>query len=842
MRSEHPQRPHALSILAIAGCLLACTAAASAAEPTDTTAAVYRTPAPVLVDMVDAAPTPDVRLSPRREWLLVLERPNLPPIEELARRELRLAGFRIDPHTYGPSRDSYYRGMSLVPVAGGEPRAVQGLPAEPRIDGPVFSPDGAWIAFTHTAADHLELWVAEAASGRARRLTAAAVSLVAGEFPKWLPDSSGLVAALVPEGPGAEPVAPEVPAGPVIQETAGRKAPARTYQDLLEDGHDEALFEHYFTARLARVTLDGALTPLGEPGILWHFDPSPDGRYLLVEWLHRPFSYLVPAFRFPRRVEVWSADGRLVRRLADLPLQDAVPIAFGSVPAGPREHLWREDAAATVVWAEALDGGDAGAEAEERDRLFALAAPFAGEGEPFLTLGLRFGGADWASDELALVSEWWWPTRRQRTWRVCPGEPAAEPELVFDYSWEDRYHDPGAPLTAPDARGREVLVTGGDGGTVFLAGDGASPEGDRPFLDALDLATGSTERLFRSEAPFYERPLALLDPGVRARLLTRREAVEQPPSFFVRGLGAEAPGAPRQLTRFPHPTPQLLGAAKELIRYRRADGVELTATLYLPPGKTPEDGPFPLLMWAYPQEFKSADAASQVTDSPYRFARIGWSSPLLFLARGYAVLDDPSMPIVGEGDDEPNDTYVEQLVASARAAVDEVVRRGVAERGRIAIGGHSYGAFMAANLLAHSDLFAAGIARSGAYNRTLTPFGFQAEERTVWQAPEVYVEMSPFMNAQDVDEPLLMIHGTLDNNSGTFPMQSERFYSALKGLGGTTRLVMLPLEGHGYRARESVLHMLWEMDRWLGTYVAGAGSDEPAMPSAAGAAAGSPGG
>jgi dipeptidyl aminopeptidase/acylaminoacyl peptidase len=171
-----------------------------------------------------------------------------------------------------------------------------------------------------------------------------------------------------------------------------------------------------------------------------------------------------------------------------------------------------------------------------------------------------------------------------------------------------------------------------------------------------------------------------------------------------------------------------------------------------------------------------------------------------------------------------------------------VVRRGVAERGRIAIGGHSYGAFMAANLLAHSDLFAAGIARSGAYNRTLTPFGFQAEERTVWQAPEVYVEMSPFMNAQDVDEPLLMIHGTLDNNSGTFPMQSERFYSALKGLGGTTRLVMLPLEGHGYRARESVLHMLWEMDRWLGTYVAGAGSDEPAMPSAAGAAAGSPGG
>ncbi|HEX6201157.1 MAG TPA: prolyl oligopeptidase family serine peptidase, partial [Thermoanaerobaculia bacterium] len=357
-----------------------------------------------------------------------------------------------------------------------------------------------------------------------------------------------------------------------------------------------------------------------------------------------------------------------------------------------------------------------------------------------------------------------------------------------------------------------------------------SPEGDRPFLDALDLATGGTERLFHSEAPYYEWPQGLLGPtgpggDPAARVLTRRESVEEPPDYFVRepaagGDGAAAAsGEPRRLTSFPHPTPQLLGVHKELIRYTRDDGVELTATLYLPPGHTPEDGPLPMLVWAYPQEFKSADAASQVTDSPYRFVRVGWYSPLLFLARGYAVLDDPGMPIVGEGEAEPNDRYVEQLVASARAAVDEVVRRGVADRERIAVGGHSYGAFMTANLLAHSDLFAAGIARSGAYNRTLTPFGFQAEERTVWQAPEVYVAMSPFMHAQAVDEPILLIHGDADNNSGTFPMQSERFYSAVKGLGGTARLVMLPLESHGYRARESVLHVLWEMDRWLETYL-----------------------
>lgn len=830
MAPQDSPRPYLATPLlrgALLGALLVASAAAAQEPPEEAgTVTTYQTPAQVLVDMVDAPPTPEVRLSPDREWLLVLERPSLPPIEELARRELRLAGLRIDPGTHGRSRTYALSGLSLVRVADGEERPIQGLPAEPRIERPAFSPDGARIAFTHTREDGIELWLADVATGQARRLTAARLNLAAGSGPVWLPDSSGLLVPLVPEGLGPEPAEPEVPAGPVIQESSGRKAPARTYQDLLQDPYDEVLFEHYLTARLARVGLDGDVAPLAGPGLLGGFDPSPDGRFILVEWLHRPFSYLVPVWRFPRRIEVRDAGGGLVQEIADLPLQDEVPIAFGSVPAGPREHRWRADAPAIVVWAEALDGGDAGAEADERDRLFTLEAPFDGEPRPLVTLALRYGGVEWGRDDLALVSEWWWPTRRQRAWRVRPGQPEAAPELVLDYSWEDRYNDPGAPVTEPDERGRHVLVTGGGGETLYLIGDGASPEGDRPFLDALDLGSGETERLFRSEAPFYERPEGLLgaEAGPAARVLTRRESVEEPPDYFVRDLAAGPGGSAsgvdsRRLTSFPHPTPQLLGVHKELIRYTRDDGVELTATLYLPPGKTPEDGPFPMLLWAYPQEFKSADAASQVTDSPYRFVRVGWYSPLLFLARGYAVLDDPGMPVVGEGEAEPNDRYVEQLVASARAAVDEVVRRGVAERERIAIGGHSYGAFMTANLLAHSDLFAAGIARSGAYNRTLTPFGFQAEERTVWQAPEVYVAMSPFMHANAVDEPILLIHGDSDNNSGTFPMQSERFYSAVKGLGGTARLVMLPLESHGYRARESVLHVLWEMDRWLETYL-----------------------
>lgn len=835
---RRPAVPSPLARAASAALLFALVAgglpgAASAEE--DTTSAVYRTPAQTLVDMVDTPPTPGFLLSPAQDLAVVLERPNLPPIEELSRRELKLAGLRIDPTTNGPSRRGHVTDLRLLRHADGEERPVTGLPAQPRLGSVEFSPDGAWISFTHTADDRIELWAAEVATGQARRLGDLRLNMAAFEGPAWLPDSRTLIAPVVPESRGAEPEEVTVPGGPVIQESAGRKAPARTYQDLLEDAYDAELFDHYLTARLARVGVDGKVTPLGEPGVLWSFDPSPDGRYVLAEWLHRPYSYLVPAFRFPKRVEVLdAATGERVREIADLPLQDAVPIAFGSVPTGPREHAWRDDAPATLVWAEALDGGDAGAQAEERDRLYLLSEPFGGEPVPFATLALRYGGVAWGSDELALVSEWWWQTRRQRTWRVRPADPDAEPDLVFDFSWEDRYSDPGAPVTVRDARGRRVLrVDGGD--TLYLVGDGASPEGDRPFLDRLDVASGETERLFRSEAPYYERPLELLGEDEGAELLlTMRESVEEPPNVFVRQLADDGYGEPRRITDFPHPTPQLVGVHKEQIRYPREDGVELTATLYLPPGYDPaQGGPLPLLVWAYPTEFKSADAASQVTDSPYRFVRVGWYSPLVFLARGYAVLDDPSMPIVGEGDVEPNDTYVEQLVASAKAAVDEAVRRGVTEPGRVAIGGHSYGAFMAANLLAHSDLFAAGIARSGAYNRTLTPFGFQAEERTVWDAPEVYFAMSPFMHAEKVDEPILLIHGDADNNSGTFPMQSERFYSALKGLGGTARLVMLPLESHGYRARESVLHMLWEIDRWLETYL-GDGSDEGA---AAGAAA-----
>ncbi len=804
----------------VLGLLVASVALAATAAAEDT---VYRVPDQALVDIIDAPKTPYFQMSPDREWGVLITRPGYPSISELSEPELKLAGYRIKPDSFSPSRVWPNNHLEFIRLSDLESRPVKDLPENPRITNVRWSPNGERLAFTNTTPTGVELWCAEVSTGVARQLTPPIISLSARQAPSWLSDSETLVACLAPAGRGDPPVEPRVPAGPVIQESIGREAPARTYTDLLESPHDEALFDYYLTSHVGLVTTNGRVTPIGERGVVQWFSSSPDGSYLLVNMLHRPYSYTLPAYRFAARAEVRDLEGNVVYEVADHPLLDNIPITRGSTQTGRRSIRWRTDVPATLCWAEALDGGDAGADAEVRDRLFTLDAPFDGEPAELITLEFRYSETMWGHDGLAIVEEYWWKDRKIRWWKVAPGEPGTEPKLLKDYSWQDRYNDPGVPAMITNGYGRPVLLTADDAHTIFLIGDGASPEGDRPFLDAFDTYHDETGRLFQSEAPYYELPVAVMNKEAR-HIITRRESVDEVPNYFMRDL---VDGTLRQLSFFPHPTPQLKGIQKELIRYKRADGVDLTATLYLPEGYEPErDGPLPMLMWAYPREFKSADAAGQVDDSPYRFDWVGWWSPTLWLTRGYAALDGPTMPIIGEGDAEPNDTYVTQLVSSAQAAVDEVVRRGVADRHRIAIGGHSYGAFMTGNLLAFSDIFAAGLPRTGAYNRTLTPFGFQAEDRTLWEAPDVYFEMSPFMHADKIKEPVLLEHGQEDSNPGTFPMQSERFYAALKGHGGTVRLVMFPHESHSYRARESLLHLLWETQNWLDTYVKNAPEPE----------------
>jgi dipeptidyl aminopeptidase/acylaminoacyl peptidase len=533
-----------------------------------------------------------------------------------------------------------------------------------------------------------------------------------------------------------------------------------------------------------------------------------------MKTIHRPFSYLVPVYRFPMRIDVSDIHGKTISVLRDMPLAESLPKGFGAVLTGPRSFGWRADAGAVIYYVNALDGGDPKAAADFRDEIFTMNAPFNQSAQSVMQLDLRYAGIFWGNDHIALAYTREWGTRRTTTWMMNPDKPAT-PKKIIDRLYEDRYSDPGSPMLHRNKYGRNVLLFGQDGETVFLSGVGSSSEGDRPFVDEFNLMNGQSKRLWRSAAPYYERPVTMID-GEKQVVLTSRETTEEPVNYYLRNM---VDGSVDPVTNFTHPYPQMKGVYKEMITYKRYDGIDLSATLYLPPGRKPGDGPLPLLMWAYPREFKTAKAASQVVGSPHRFVRISPTSPLIMLSYGYAVLSGPTMPIIGEGDKEPNDTYIKQLVSSAQAAADEMVKREITTRDQMAIGGHSYGAFMVANLLAHSDIYQAGVARSGAYNRTLTPFGFQAEERTFWEAPEVYFAMSPFMHTQKVNEPILLIHGEADNNSGTFPVQSKRYYHALKGHGATAKLVMLPHESHGYRARESVMHMLWETANWLDTYV-----------------------
>ncbi len=778
-------------------------------------ALTYQQPPAPIADILDARPTPTVSLSPDRATLALYDRANLPPIAELAEPMLRLAGYRINPRNNGPanSRVSWLTGLSFQPVAGGPARAVQ-LPDGARFMSPGWSPDGRSVAFLMDAPTGLELWVADVASGQARRLTDARVNAAAGGAFDWAPDSAALLVRMVPEGRGAAPDVTRPPSGPIIEESLGRTAPARTYQDLLSNAGDEALFDHYFTSQLTYVPLSGPARTLGEPAVHLGAGVSPDGRYVLRTTVKRPYSYVVPAGLFPSEITVMDLQGREVHRVADLPLRDNIPTPFDAVAPGPRSVSWRSDAPATLVWVEAQDGGDPRTEAEVRDRVFLQAAPFTAAPTPLVDLNERYAGVTWGDADTALVNSRWFNNRHETRLVVDPSNPGSG-RVLIERNYQDRYNNPGSPVTEPNAAGFPVMRLAADG-RVLMTGPGATREGEYPFLAAMDLASGESERLWTSATGDYESIVGILDDDAR-RLVTRRETRNDPPNLYVRNLDAQAPDA---LTQFPDPAPQLAGVTRQLITYTRADGVPLSGTLYLPAGYDKDrDGPLPLVMWAYPAEFTDAAVAGQVVDTANRFVRPGGSSHLFLLTQGYAVLDDPSMPIIGRDGAEPNDTYIEQLKASAEAAVNAVVEMGVADRDRIAVGGHSYGAFMTANLLAHTDLFRTGIARSGAYNRTLTPFGFQAEQRTYWEATDTYTEMSPFTYANRVNEPILLIHGEADDNSGTFPVQSERFYAALKGNGANVRYVVLPLEAHGYRARESVGHALWEMTRWLDQHV-----------------------
>ena len=777
----------------------------------------YKMPPKAIADLVDAPVTPNISISPDKKNILILERASLPSIEELSQPELRLAGLRINPMTNGRSRANSYKGILIQNIKSGKQKKVKGLPKNAKIFSVSWSPDSKRIAMSVNNGNQINLYLSETKTGKAKLLIKKPLNTIYGSAFYWLSDSKSLIIKTIIDNRGNPPKLSNVPSGPILQENLGNVSPARTYQDLLTSPYDEDLFDYYVSAQVLHVDIKGKMKKIGKPGVFRRVEPSPDGKYILSERIHRPYSYLVPVNRFPNLIQILDIKGNLIHTLRNIPLAESIPIGRDAVISGPRNFAWRSDVGSTIYYVNALDKGNPNIDVPFRDELFSLSSPFANtEPKSLIKLELRFSNVRWGDKNMALVSARKWTERRTTMWYLNPSNNKSR--KIIDRSYEDRYNDPGSPILETNKFGRSILALIDDQ-NIFMTGNGASPDGDLPFIDEFDIKTNKSRRLWRCKAPYYEVTVNVIDKK-KNLFLTRRESKDDPPNYWLRGLKDNSLVS---VTNFEHPYPQMKDLYKEMLTYKRDDGIDLSATLYLPPGRKPDDGPLPLLVWAYPREFKTSKAASQVVGSAHRFFSINpassSSSALIMLSYGYAILMGATMPIIGEGDQEPNDSFIKQLVGSAQAAADIMVERDITTRDQIGIGGHSYGAFMTANLLAHSDIFQAGIARSGAYNRSLTPFGFQSEQRTFWESPEIYFEMSPFMHAQKVNEPILLIHGEADNNSGTFPVQSKRYYHALKGHGATTKLVLLPHESHGYKARESVMHVLWETANWLDTYV-----------------------
>ena len=777
----------------------------------------YQQPPNEILNLVDVKLPPRVLMDENKKYMVCIYRDAFKTIKELSEKEMRLAGLRINPKTNIGSRTNYYKDIKIANLRRKKTilRRVRGLPTEPRLANFIWSPDQTSIAFTNTTFHGVELWVLDVSGGVVKKLTDANVNANLGDAVNWYQDGKSLLVKLVPgnreEITDSENV---IPIGPRISSNDGKKAQNRTYQDLLKNRIDEHNFEQLVLSEIHKVNLYGKKTLWQESDMYRNISFSPDGEFVMVTKIQKPFSYLVPYSRFPSKTIIYTKSGDTVRTLVEVPLIEDLPKGFMAVRKGKRNFSWRNDKPSSVYYSIALDEGDPENKVSFRDEIFQLDAPFQGAPLSLIKTENRYYKILWCNDSVAVANDYWWNNRNTKSYLFSPLNPSDEPQIISDRNYQDRYSDPGNFVENRNQYGRYVLAL--KNGKIFFLGDGFTEQGQFPFLDQLNINTLEKKRLYESEYTDRMETLQRYDIG-KDELLVRIQSPTDYPNYYFRYLDKNKLD---QITQFDNPFKGLQNVYKDVIKYKREDGLDLSATLYLPADYNQNiKEKLPMIMWAYPREFKDRSSASQTTQNPNKFTYPYWGSPIYWLTKGYAILDNVSFPILGIEDNEPNDDFRNQLVANAKAAIDAVDSMGFINKERVAIGGHSYGAFMVANLLSHSNLFAAGIARSGAYNRTLTPFGFQSEERNYWEAPEIYYQMSPFMHADKIKTPILLIHGEADNNSGTYPLQSERYFNALKGLGVTTRLVILPKESHGYRAKESILHLLWEQDQWLEKYI-----------------------
>ncbi|AYO57753.1 S9 family peptidase [Chryseobacterium sp. 6424] len=771
----------------------------------------YQQPSPEILQLADFQRAPSVMMDSKKQWLIFSYRPTYKSLDDLNQPEMKLAGLRVNPVTNISSTVTYVNNLKIKRLKDKTETQVKGLPTNPKITYMSFSPDEKMMAFTNTTSKGVELWLLDLATATARKISNDNLNANLGSPYVWMRDSQQLLVKRIPAGRGnLIDSKNEIPTGPTVSNADGKVSQNRTYQDLLKNPQDEANFETLAKADLVKIAVNGTVSDYKPAAIYTGMSFSPDGNYVMLTTIERPYSYIVPLSRFPMSSEVYDQAGNLVKKVNEVPLTEIMPKGFSSVRTGKRNMTWRDDQPATLVYAEALDGGDAAKSVEYRDEIFLWEAPFDQDPKSFFKTAQRFSGVDWSNSDFAVVSDSWYDTRNTKSYLVNLKNNTSK--VIGDRNYQDVYMDPGTFNTTKNQYGRTVIDAKNN--KSYLVGDGFTKNGQFPFIDEIDLNSLSKKRIYTSKLKNSKESIVDIIDAKSGNVLVVEQSANKYPNYFVRNIKN---GKATALTSFANPFESIKDVYKEVIKYKRNDGVELTGTLYLPANfdrKNPKEK-LPLLIWAYPTEYKDKNTAGQNTQNPNDFTFPSYGSFIYWVTKGYAVLDDAAFPIIGEGTAEPNDTFLAQLIANGKAAIDAVDKLGYIDRNKVAVGGHSYGAFMTANLLSHSKDYACGIARSGAYNRTLTPFGFQSEQRNYWDVPEIYNTMSPFMNADKMKTPMLLIHGEADNNPGTFTLQTERYFQALKNLGAPVRMVLLPLESHGYAARENILHVLWEQDQFL---------------------------
>lgn len=778
--------------------------------------AVYQKPSKDISDLLLAPPTPTISVDGKAQYMLVMERSFYPTVEELGQPEFKIAGLRINPNNFSLSRQNFIKKLSLQNIVTGKNITLAGMPNNLSALSPSWNPSENKIAFYNVTANAVDVWVIDIKTSTCSKINKSPVNIVLSSNIIWLDDATVLY-KINTNNAAQMQKKPITPKGPTIQESIGKVAPSVTYQDLIKSPYDEYAFEFLASAQIVK-NKNGVETKIGSPAIFSSLDLSPDRNYVLTRTINKPFSYLVTVNGFASSINVIDINGKLIKTIADLPSSETTPSGYDNVQNVARAFDWKDDEPATITYAMPLDSGMMKKNIPSHDVVMALAAPFTGTPKELFKTSTRYIRTTWGDEHIALVTEM---LRSKQQYKVSRYDASNNSlTTLYQGNMTDAYTNPGSPVTTKNKFNREVIATINKGQAILMNNTtGASPKGDLPYIASFDLNTKTNNIIWRSAEDNFEMVMEVIDFN-NLKVITRRETEKEVPNYYIRSIKENNK---IQITNFKNPYQSMEGVTKEKIKYKRKDGVDLTGDLYLPKGydKT-KDGPLPTLLWAYPREFTNAADASQIRGNQHKFTMLNWGSPIFYVTQGYAILDNAEMPIVAtSADKKPNDDFVNQLILNATAAIDKLVELGISDRNKIAVGGHSYGAFMTVNLLAHSNLFKAGIARSGAYNRTLTPFGFQNEERTFWQAKDLYLEMSPFAFADKIKTPLLMTHGEMDDNTGTFPINSERLYAAIKGHGGTVRFVYLPYEAHGYKGKENVLHLLWEQGRWLDKYLKG---------------------